>query len=377
MNVNLRDLIKMAFVIVTLKVMPTSPEINLEELEVKVKEEIKSFAGDRKMMASKMFSALGYASFIFLVGFDVVSGSISVGSILIYAAYFGTLAAALAEVSNGSHTYIELKSSFGRLMTILGRKTVEREAMHLKEVSIDWEKIEFKDVSFKYKNKLVLDEFNLEIERGEKIGVVGRSGCGKSTLVKLLLGLYHPQKGKILIDGIDVNEYKHSSVVRVVGIVLQDSEVFNSSLVDNITISAQKVDLPSLHRAVKAAQLDGFVSKLPQGLKSVIGEKGYRVSGGERQRIGIARALYRRSDVLVLDEATSALDSKTEQNLQKALESELKDKTLLVVAHRLSTLKNVDEIIVMDKGRIVERGDFKKLIKNKGLFYKLHKVQKH
>lgn len=324
----------------------------------------------------KIFSAIGHAIFIFLVGFDVLNSRISIGSIVIFVSYFERLRYALEMYTNSSAQMIELRSGVGRIMTILGRETIKREAGYLKEIEENWNKIEFKEVSFRYKDKLVLDNFNLSINKGDKIGIAGRSGCGKSTLVKLILGLYKVQKGEILIDGVNINKYKHSSITKLISVVLQDSEMFNMPLIDNITISAQKIDYNKLRKSIEVSQLSPLINKLPKGLNTLIGEKGYKVSGGERQRIGLARAIYKDSDFLILDEATSHLDSKTEKSIQEALEKHLKDKTLIVVAHRLSTLRKVKEIIVMDEGEIKEKASFEALIKRRGKFFGMYNLQR-
>jgi ABC-type multidrug transport system fused ATPase/permease subunit len=211
----------------------------------------------------------------------------------------------------------------------------------------------------------------LKIKRKEKIGIVGESGSGKSTLTKLILGLYHPNKGKILIDGVDIKEYKYSSLTEVVGVVLQESEIFNTSLINNVTISSRKKNVRLFEEVVGLSQLEPIIKKLPRGINSLLGEKGYHLSGGERQRIGIARALYKDSQFLILDEATSSLDSKTERLIQESIKDTLEDKTVLIIAHRFSTLKDVDRIVVMDKGKIIEKGSYDELVRKRGKFYSL------
>jgi ABC-type multidrug transport system fused ATPase/permease subunit len=331
--------------------------------------------GLMKMRVTKSFAAVGYALFILLVGYDFLTQSITLGSILIFTAYFDKLKSSLNNVSMGVDVFIEIKSGIGRLMTILGEKIFDRESDDLLEIPKNWGKIEFRDISFKYKKKMVLNNFNLIIKKGEKIGIVGRSGCGKSTITKLLLGLYKVNKGGIFIDGIDINKFKHSSVTNTITAVLQDSEMFDMNLADNLSISTLKRDPKLFEKSIVISALDDVIEQLPRGLMTVLGERGYRVSGGERQRIGIARAVYKNSPVLILDEATSHLDSKTEQHIQDQLEEELKNKTLIVIAHRLSTLKKIDRIIVMERGKIVEEGTFDELVRERGSFFSLYKLQ--
>lgn len=332
-------------------------------------------SGHTKMKVTKSFAAIGYALFLLIVGHDFISQAITLGSILVFAAYFDKLRSSLDHVSETIDQFIQIKSGIGRLMTILDEKVFDRESNDLLEIPKDWKQIEFRNISFKYKDKNVLRNFNLTIKRGEKIGIVGRSGCGKSTLTKLLLGLYKIEDGGIYIDEINLNKFKHSSITNTITAVLQDSEMFDMTLAENISISTLKRNNNLFHRSIKVSALNELISKLPKGLMTLLGEKGYRVSGGERQRIGIARAIYKNSPVLILDEATSHLDSKTEQYIQQNIRKELNDKTLIIIAHRLSTLKDVDRIIVIEEGRIVEDGKFNELIKNRGDFLTLYKLQ--
>lgn len=330
----------------------------------------------QKFKTIKIFAALGYAGFILIIGLDVVKGSITVGSILVFASYFSKLKSALDTLTNRVDGFIRVKSAVGRFMTIFGVEVFEREEEKLSHISKNWKQIEFRNVTFKYHDKYILKNFNLTINRNEKIGIVGRTGCGKSTIVKLLLGLYYPQKGRILIDGKDLKEYKHKSLTDTTGVVLQESEMFNLSLLENIAISSIRRNLNMFKKAVNISQLKPLIKKLPLGLNTLMGEKGYKLSGGERQRVGLARAIYKDKSLLVLDEATSALDSKTEDLIQKAIDKHLKEKTILIIAHRLSTLRNVNKIIVMEKGKIVELGTFNGLVRKKGKFYKLYKLQR-
>jgi ABC-type multidrug transport system fused ATPase/permease subunit len=283
---------------------------------------------------------------------------------------------ALHELTHNMATYINNRSGLERFMTIFGKEIIDREKDKIK-FSKSFKKIELIDLHFKYKKADVLKGINLTINKGEKIGVVGKSGSGKSTISKLLLGLYNSNKGKILFDKKPIQSYSHNSITNNISIVLQESEMFNLSLLENVTISSTKNNLERFKLASKIANLEPIIEKLPLGLNTKLGEKGYHLSGGERQRVGIARAIYKDNSILILDEATSSLDSKTESLIQKELEKNLKNKTLIIIAHRLSTLKHVDRIIVIDKGKVIEQGRFNQLIKNKGLFSKLYRLQKN
>src|SRR3989338_2896386 len=321
-------------------------------------------------------ASLGYSLFVLFIGLDAAHGIIRAATIFVFASYFYRLRDGTQVLMDSSERFVEIKSGVGRIMSILDQKTIERESPHLAEVSPQWNTLKFVNVGFKYKNRWVLKNFNLSIKRGDRIGIVGRSGSGKSTLAKLILGLYEPQEGQILIDGKSLQEYKQSSINKQISIVLQESEMFNISLAENISISDEKPDIPKVAIAAKAAELGQIIIKLPQGIKTLMGEKGYKLSGGERQRVGIARAIYSRASMIILDEATSHLDSKTETQIQKNLGTVLKDKNIVVIAHRLSTLRALDRIIVMHAGKIVEEGTFEELVKKRGFFYGLYRAQR-
>ncbi len=328
--------------------------------------------GNLKSKIIKIFAAFGFSAFIFLIGFDVTTGLITVGSILILSNYFSKLKNGLEEISNNLNDFISVKSGIGRFMYILGVNLKRNGNL---EFPTDWKQIKFENVSFKYKNRFVIQNLNLTINRNQAIGLVGKSGCGKSTLVKLLLGIYTPQKGRILVDDVDIKKINQKSFRTNIGVVLQDSEMFNISLFNNITFFPSNLNEKLFRKAIEISQLKELIQKLPLGLNTLVGEKGYKVSGGERQRIGISRTIYKNPPILILDEATSHLDSKTESKIQKGIEEQLKEKTLIIIAHRLSTLKNVEKIYVMNNGRIVEQRTFNFLIKNKGKFSELHKLQ--
>jgi ABC-type multidrug transport system fused ATPase/permease subunit len=220
-----------------------------------------------------------------------------------------------------------------------------------------------------------LTDLTIEIKRHEKIGVVGKSGSGKSTFAKMLLGLYDLEKGEYKFGDKNFHSIRHSEVTNKMALVLQDSEMFNLSLKDNITLM-RKFDQKLFDQALEISALNDLVEKLPEGVDALIGEKGYRLSGGERQRIGIARAIYKDPEILILDEATSSLDSRTESSILKAFEDKLAKKTIVSIAHRVSTLKNSDRIVVFDQGSIVEEGKFKDLSKNENSkFFEIYHSQ--
>ena len=238
-------------------------------------------------------------------------------------------------------------------------------------------KITFKNVSFKYKNSKnnVLDNCNFVIPHGKKIALVGHSGAGKTTLLNLIPRFYQPQKGKILLNDVDIKNIKISSLRNLISLVSQDIILFDGSIKYNIMYGTKSVSESKLKEVCKNSGCEEFIKKFPNGINTEIGENGVKLSGGQRQRIAIARAFLKNAPFLLLDEATSSLDSMSEEKIQKALKKLLIGKTSLVIAHRLSTINDADEIMVLEKGRILDRGSHKKLISRSGIYKNLYKIQ--
>jgi ABC-type multidrug transport system fused ATPase/permease subunit len=337
--------------------------------------------GISKWKAFQLWNAFSITIFVFLVGNSVVNGTISIGSIFIFYSYLMRLTEGASDLTEIIDEVIEDKAAIARMMPIYWETLPVHEGDKL--FPKEWKTITISDGFFSYgkseadqtKEHFALRDITVTIRRNEKIGVVGHSGGGKSTFAKLLLGLYDLEKGSFQVDTVNFYDIKHSEVTRRISTVLQESEMFNLSLRENITL-LRAVPEELFKKAISIAQLAELIEKLPDGLDTLIGEKGYRVSGGERQRIGIARAICKDPDILVLDEATSALDSKTENKIQEALEKELQQKTFIIIAHRISTLREVERIIVFDQGRIVEEGNYASLIHDHtSKFYEVYTMQ--
>ncbi len=237
--------------------------------------------------------------------------------------------------------------------------------------------IEFRNIGFAYpEQKRIFDRFNLQIKNGEKIGIVGLSGNGKTTLINLLQRAYEIQEGQILIGGIDIKDITQQSLHKNMAIIPQETILFHRSIKDNIAFGNENATLQKIKNAAKKAYADEFIKALPDGYNSLVGDRGCKLSGGEKQRIAIARAILRNSPILILDEATSSLDSESEKKVADAINNLLGKKTVIAIAHRLSTLKEMDRIIYLQKGKIVEQGTFEELAKKKnGKFAKLWKLQ--
>ena len=236
-------------------------------------------------------------------------------------------------------------------------------------------KIEFENISFKYKDEYVLKDFSLHIPKGKKVALVGQSGSGKSTIANLITRFYDVNKGKIMIDGIDIRDLTTKSLRNQLGIVTQDAILFNDSIKNNLLLGNESATDEQIIDALKIANAWEFVKDLPEGIETNIGDSGNKLSGGQKQRLSIARAVLKNPPIMVLDEATSALDTESERLVQVALENMMKNRTSIVIAHRLSTIQNADEIVVLNKGQIVEQGKHNELIANNSTYKKLVEMQ--
>lgn len=234
----------------------------------------------------------------------------------------------------------------------------------------------FDNISFHYNNKEnIFSDFNLKIKSGEKVGLVGHSGSGKSTLIKLLVRYYDLAQGKISVGGEDISAVRQESLRAHIAVIPQDTMLFNRTIMENIRYGNVKATNEDVIKAAKSAYADEFIKNLPHGYESKVGERGVMLSGGERQRIAIARAILKDAPILILDEATSALDSESEQYIQKSLKKLMKGKTVIAIAHRLSTLKEMDRLVVMDNGKIMEEGTHEELLSRHGAYYDFYQIQ--
>jgi len=259
---------------------------------------------------------------------------------------------------------------------LLEDKTYSRLINGTREFSGLQSGIELRNVSYTHKSKgaITVSDISLSVAKNKTTAIVGPSGAGKSTLIDLFLRLYDVDSGAILIDGMDIKEYDISSFLGKVGFVGQETFIYNASLKDNIAFGTD-YDMDQITEAAQLANADGFIQQLAQGYDTIVGDRGIRLSGGERQRIAIARAMIRKPKILVLDEATSSLDNISEGIVQEAIDRISESCTTLVVAHRLSTIRNADVIYVIDGGRIVESGTHEQLVSGKGKYRELYSKQ--
>jgi ATP-binding cassette, subfamily B, bacterial MsbA len=267
-------------------------------------------------------------------------------------------------------------SAADRLFEVLDEATERQRDRGTRTDAALRDSVVFDDVSFAYESAPVLDHITFTARRGEVIALVGQSGAGKSTLVDLIPRFYEPTSGRILLDGVDTREYRLESLRKLTGIVSQDTVLFNDTVRNNIAYGApERYTDAQVEAAARAANAHNFIAELPEGYATVLGERGTRLSGGQRQRIAIARALLTDPPILILDEATSALDTESERLVQQAIDRLLEGRTVFVIAHRLSTIIGASQILVMERGRIVERGTHDTLLARRGVYSRLHALQ--
>lgn len=278
-------------------------------------------------------------------------------------------------ISKASYSLKRGNGAAERILELLETDNIIKDAPNaISKTSFD-EEINIKNISFKYEDELVLKEFNLTIPKGNTVALVGQSGSGKSTIANLVTRFYDVNNGSIEIDNIDIKEVSIKSLRSLMGIVTQDSILFNDTVANNIRIGKPDATKEEIEAAAKIANAYEFITELPEGFDTNIGDAGGKLSGGQKQRLSIARAVLKNPPIMILDEATSALDTESEKLVQTALENMMKNRTSIVIAHRLSTIQNADTIAVMQKGVIVEQGTHQELLNHKGVYQKLVEMQ--
>jgi len=292
-----------------------------------------------------------------------------------YLMLFYLLIAPVKSFSSAFYNIQKGMASADRIDGILLSKQEIKEKKNAKSIEDFSSSIEYKNVTFSYIKDTVLKDINIKIEKGKKIALVGQSGSGKSTLVDLLPRFYDISKGDILIDGISVKDYKILDLRNLMGNVNQESILFNDTVFNNIAFGVENATQEQVVEAAKVANAHEFIAKMPEAYQTNIGDRGSKLSGGQRQRISIARAVLKNPPIMILDEATSALDTESERLVQDALENLMRNRTSIVIAHRLSTVVNVDEIYVLQDGVIIEKGKHKDLIKIDGAYKRLYELQ--
>lgn len=331
-----------------------------------------------RWMAAGQIAILAIGTFM-LILFPVLSflkGETTIGTIVfIYTAY-GSLLGPLFGFVHGIRATYRSMADFEALFQYYKIENEVKDAPDAEKLKVKEGTIEFKNVTFAYKKRKILRNFNLKIPKNKRIALVGPSGSGKSTIVKLLYRLYDLQRGSILIDNKDIKKVTKESLRSELSIVPQECVLFDDTIYNNIKFSNPRKNRKEVEKAIKFAQLHKIIKNFPYQEKTIVGERGVRLSGGEKQRVSIARALLADKKILVLDEATSSLDSETEHEIQKDLENLMEGRTSIIIAHRLSTIMKADIIVVLDKGKIVQKGTHHELIKQPGMYQKLWELQK-
>lgn len=312
---------------------------------------------------------------VYFGGIDVLEGRLSLGQLVQYITYCGYLFGPLSWMTHLPRAMMQMITSLNRIYDVLDEEPVIADKANSREFPIEGA-FTFEDVSFGYQTyEPVLENISFQVQPGEMIGLVGASGTGKSTLINLIMRLYDVDQGRITIDGVDIRDIKVESLHSQIGVVLQETFLFSGSILANIRFAKQDATLAEVIQAAKAANAHDFICKTPDGYNTYVGEHGYNLSGGERQRIAIARAILNNPRLLILDEATSALDTESEFLIQQALDRLVKGRTTFAIAHRLSTLRNADRLVVIDKHGIAEIGTHNELLEKKGIYYGLVTAQ--
>jgi ABC-type multidrug transport system fused ATPase/permease subunit len=316
---------------------------------------------------------------LFLVYFPInefLEGKITLGTVVFIYTLYGNVTGNLFAVVGGIRNLYRFSADFQNLSEYGKIHNEIKDRANAKNLVIKDGIVEFRNVTFNYGKRSLFRNFNLKINKNEKIALVGHSGCGKTTLVKLLNRFYDVNSGEILIDGENIKNFKQESLREETGIVPQECILFDDTIYNNIKFANPSASKNEIMQAMKFAQIDQVIKNFPNKENTIVGERGIKLSGGEKQRVSIARAILADKKVLILDEATSALDSETEHEIQKDLQKLLQGRTSIIIAHRLSTIMNADRIIVMKDGKIVQEGKHSELINREGEYKKLWSLQK-
>jgi ATP-binding cassette, subfamily B, bacterial MsbA len=330
-------------------------------------------------LASPLSEFLGVLVVAFILYYgsrEVMNDRLDASSFILFLGFYAQMIQPAKNFSNGITSLQKGLASARRIFDLIDTDPVIKNKPNAEILKDFKESIEFKNVNFAYDKDHVLRDINLKVAKGKTIALVGPSGGGKSTLADLVPRFYDPSSGDVTIDGKSLRDYEIESLRRQMGVVTQESILFNDTIFNNIAFGMPNVREEDVINAAKIANAHDFISQTENGYQTMIGERGSKLSGGQRQRLSIARAVLKNPPILILDEATSALDSESERLVQDALSNLMKNRTSIVIAHRLSTIQHADEIVVIQNGEIVERGRHDTLLLNNGLYRKLNEIQK-
>jgi ABC-type multidrug transport system fused ATPase/permease subunit len=299
-----------------------------------------------------------------------------VGDLILFATYMQRIVPQLNSLANIFGSWINASASFDRIGEIRDAPIDIEDEADARDITIENGEVEFKDVNFGYiKETNVLTDISFKAEAGENIAILGSTGSGKTSLIYLIPRFYDPKSGSIMIDGINIKDFKTSSLQKQIGMVLQDVFLFSGTIYSNIALGKPNATLDEVINAAKLARIHDFVDSLPEKYDSKVGERGVTLSGGQKQRITIARALLTNPKILILDDSLSFVDAKTEQEIQQALEEAMKGRTTFIIAQRLSTIKNANKILVLEKGKIAEFGTHSELMARAGIYKRIYETQ--
>ena len=334
----------------------------------------------RKEMASPMSETMGVivVSLILWYGGSLIinnNSSLSGTAFVTYIAFFTQIINPFKSLSSAFTNVQRGTSALDRIEQLLHAENTITEKPDAKTIGAFEHAIEFRNVHFGYGEKKIINGINLTIEKGKVVALVGASGAGKSTFVDLIPRFHDVTSGQILIDGVDLRDYRISELRRLMGIVSQDPILFNDTIYNNITLGAGTTTKERVEEAARIAHADKFVDLKSEGYDTIVGDRGVKLSGGERQRVTIARAVLKNPPIMILDEATSSLDTESERIVQEAINTLMKNRTCIVIAHRLSTVQHADEIVVLDKGAVAERGTHIELLAKGGIYKRLVELQ--
>jgi ABC-type multidrug transport system fused ATPase/permease subunit len=330
----------------------------------------RSWYFQNKQDAIQAFLMVAIQSFVLYLIIDLwIKGAMSTGTVVLIQTYMVIIFDRLWDLGKSITRFMGAAADMSEVIDILEAKDDIRDPENPEPIRMDKGGLEFKNVSFTYQSgQKVFENFNLKINPGEKIGLVGHSGAGKSTVTKLLLRFIDVSSGAILVDGQDIRNVVQDDLRKTISYVPQEPMLFHRTISDNIAYGYPDANEDEIKMAAERAHADEFINRLQYGYKTLVGERGVKLSGGERQRVAIARVMLANTPILILDEATSSLDSVSEQYIQSAFEELMKNKTAIVIAHRLSTIQKMDRIIVLEQGGIVEQGTHKELLEKNGVY---------